>query len=141
MEYLKLPLNLGAYFEQQKIPRCNLEASIMRNLHLLITTLQAEHKANANYGVQFWDYDYDTHLQNAERREIIIQSIKEQVTQHEKRLQQVTIEVIVKNDTVAQQQIMVQRRRVEITIQGLIIRNKEPLTFRTAFFIGPLHFD
>jgi predicted component of type VI protein secretion system len=140
-EYLKLPLRFEPVFNRNRLDTCTLQSSIMRNLHLLITTTVGENKQDGAYGSAFWDHDYDIHLSNDARREIVIESLSRQVSRYEKRLSNIAIEVNVRQTPVNESGSMRLRRRVEIIIQGSITRSNEPFRFATGFFIGPLSFD
>ncbi len=140
-EFLKLPLSFVPFFEKKKLDTCSLKDSIARNLHLLITTTLGENKQNLEYGAQFWDTDYDIHMSNDARREIVVSTLKRQITLYEKRLVNVTLEVNVRQSefqTSASRQL---RRRIEMIITGLLAHSNEPFRFQTGFFIGPLSFD
>lgn len=140
-DFLKLPLNFNKFFQQERLSTCDIKNSIARNLHLLITTHTGENKQNLQYGSIFWDNDYDIHLSNDRRKEIIIQVLNNQIEQFEKRLTNVLVEVNVKQSEYATQTNRQLRRKIEIIISGLIARSKEPFRFQTGFFIGPLSFD
>lgn len=140
-QYLKLPLRFGKIIEGNRMDICDIKNSIARNLHLLITTVRGEHKRNENYGAEYLDYDYDIHLANDSRREIIIKSVKHQISNYEKRLENVEVQVEVNQEVVKTDSGLIQRRRVAIIINSLIARSAEPFSFKTAFFIGPMDFD
>jgi predicted component of type VI protein secretion system len=140
-EFLKLPLNFVPFFEKKKLATCSLKDSIARNLHLLITTTLGENKQNLEYGAQFWDTDYDIHLSNGARREIVIATLQRQIAQHEKRLVKVALEVNVKQSEFQGKDSRQLRRRIEMIITGLLTHSNEPFRFQTGFFIGPLAFD
>ena len=140
-DYLKLPLRFERFFEKQRLSVCTLNDSIARNLHLLITTASEENKLDDRYGSFFWDNDYDIHLSNDGRREVVIESLQQQIALYEKRLVNVVVKVNVKqsnmNDNIRSQL----RRRIEIIVSGNIARSNEPFEFQTGFFIGPMAFD
>jgi len=140
-EYLKLPIRFGGFFEKQKLLTCSLLDSIYRNLHLLITTVKGENKFDEKYGAEFWENDYDIHLTNDARRDIVSTSLKQQIALYEKRITNATVDVNVKLSNMIINGAEIQRRKVEITIRGKIIRSMEPFTFQTGFFIGPLTLD
>ncbi len=141
-QFLRLPLNFGKVLEGENFNICDVKLSISMNLHLLITTVRGEHKSDENYGAKYLDYDYDIHLPNDKRRDIIIESLQEQISIYEPRLTNVSIQVNVKQEvTKSDTGGFMQRRRVEIIIAGSIARSEEPYQFQTAFFIGPMDFD
>ena len=141
INYLKLPLRFENFFQRKPMDTCSLKDSIARNLHLLITTALGENKQDDKYGSQFWDHDYDIHMSNNARRETIINTLKNQILEYEKRLVNVVVEVNVKQSEFAAKSGSQLRRRTEITITGLLVRSNEPFAFQTAFFIAPLSFD
>jgi predicted component of type VI protein secretion system len=140
-QFLKLPLRFKSFFAEGRIDRVPIKDSIARNLHLLITTMQGENLQNDQYGSEFWDDDYDIHLNSDERKEKIKRTLKDQIARFEMRLEQVDIEVNVRQSEVFRQQGSQLRYRLEIIIRGLLVRTKEPFTFKTGFFIGPLMLD
>lgn len=140
-DYLKLPLRFNTFFEKKKLDRCTLKDSIARNIHLLITTNLEENNQDYTYGSQFWDHDYDIHMTNAIRREMIMTTLKTQIQKYEKRLARPVIEVnVVQREYRLGNNIQL-RRRVEIVVKGQLLRSNEPFRFQTGFFIGPMLFD
>ena len=140
-EYLKLPLRFQPFFEKQRLATCGLLDSIYRNLHLNITTDPGENKINDSYGCAFWEADYDIHLTNDARRELVKNSIKRQIDLYERRITNVTLDINVRLALMKHGSGEIQRRKVEIIVKGKIIRSNEPFTFQTGFFIGPLTLD
>ena len=141
IEYLKLPLRFEEFFQRKKLETCSLKDSIARNLHLLITTQLEENKQDLSYGSPFWDHEYDIHLSNDARREIVLTSLTKQILKYEKRIANPVVEVFVKLKEYQLSTGMQARRRIEIVINGSLKRNDEPFSFQTGFFIGPLLFD
>lgn len=140
-EYLKLPLTFEQFFARDKMATCSLQESIMRNLHLLITTSVGENKQNMQYGAQFWETDYDIHMSNDARRESIMSSLRRQIQVYEPRLANPAIEVNVRQSEFQGLSGKQLRRRIEIIVTGALAHSNEPFRFQTGFFIGPLSFD
>lgn len=139
--YLRLPLRFEQFFQKARLNTCPINHSIASNLHLLITTALGENKLDWDYGSQFWDLDFDIHLSGDSRRESIINSLKKQIASYEKRINNVTLEVNVKQTEKAVGSGKQIKRRIEIIITAAISRSNEPFKFQTGFFIGPLAFD
>lgn len=140
-DYLKLPLKFDQFFQKKKLDRCGLKDSISRNIHLLITTQLEENNQDHNYGSQFWDHDYDIHMTNSIRREMIMNSLKAQMLKYEKRLTKPVVEVTVIQKEYRLLNNLQLKRKVEITVKGTLLRSNEPFRFQTSFFIGPMLFD
>jgi predicted component of type VI protein secretion system len=138
---LKLPLRFANFFQNGRLDRCSQVESISRNLHLLITTAQGENKQDDLYGSKFWENDYDIHLNNDDRKELVMRSLTEQVARFEKRLENVNVEVNVRQAPLPQLNGGPLRHRIEIIVRAQLVRNKEPFVFKTGFFIGPLLLD
>ena len=100
-----------------------------------------ENNQDYNYGSQFWDYDYDIHMTNALRRELVMNSLKTQLLKYEKRLSKPIVEVNVIQKEYRLSNNIQLRRRIEIIVKGQLLRSNEPFRFQTGFFIGPLLFD
>ena len=140
-DYLKLPLKFSQFFERHKLDRCSIKDSIARNLHLLVTTAVGENKQDPQYGSQFWDNDYDIHLSNDRRKDLVVLVLRTQIAAYENRLANVSVDVNVKQAEFKNDSGSQLRRKIEIVVSGVIIRSKEPYRFQTGFFIGPLSYD
>ncbi|MFT4092334.1 MAG: GPW/gp25 family protein [Niabella sp.] len=140
-EYLKLPVRFQHFFEKKKLPSCNLLDSVYRNLHLIITTVPGENKTDEHYGSTFWENDYDIHLNNDVRKDIIISGLKNQVAQYEKRITDVILTVNIRMSSVTINNMNVQKKKIEIVVKGKLKRNMEAFTFQTGFFISPYTLD
>lgn len=140
-EYLKLPLRFDQFFEKKKLPSCGLIDSIYRNLHLIITTVPGENKTDAAYGSAFWETDYDIHLDNDSRKELIVGHLKKQIARYEKRITNVMVNVEVRLAVLKTPGADLPRRKIEVTISGQVRKTLEPFRFQTGLFIGPLTLD
>ena len=138
---LKLPLRLSQFFQKKKLDTCPLKESIARNIHLLITTQLEENKQDFMYGSQLWDHEYDIHMSNDARKEMVTNSLKRQLQLYEKRLTNAAVDVNVKQKEYRLSNSVQLRRRIEIIVTGYLIRSDEPFKFQTGFFIGPMMFD
>ena len=99
-----------------------LKDSIARNIHLLITTQLEENNQDYTYGSQFWDHDYDIHMTNAIRREMIITTLKNQLLRYEKRITKPVVEVnVIQREYRLSNNIQL-RRRVEIVVKANLSR-------------------
>ena len=139
--FLKLPLRFEPFFQKKRLDNCSLRESIARNLHLLITTQQEENKQDLAYGSQIWENDYDIHMSNDSRREMVMITLKNLINKYEKRLFNISVEVNVKQSEYRISSGSQIRRRIEIIVSGFLVRTNEPFTFQTGFFIGPMLFD
>lgn len=140
-DYLKLPIRFQQFFENKKLPYCVLLDSIYRNLHLIITTVQGENKSDTSFGATFWDSDYDVHMASDVRRELIVNGLKHQISNYEKRITDVDLTVNVRLSNTSIDGTEVQKKKIEITVRAKLKRNMEAFSFQTGFFISPYTLD
>ena len=141
-DYLKLPLQFGQFFQKEPLDKVSLKDSVFRNLHLLLTSRLGEQAFDERYGAGFWDADYDIHLSNDQRRELVAADARRLVLDYEKRLQLASVDVTVRQAEVQSATAGAHlRRRIDIVIKGRLVRTNEPFRFDTGFYIGPMSFD
>lgn len=141
MEYLKLPLKFSSVLAGQELATCSMEGSIMRFLHLMLTTVQEEYAIDENFGLAFWEDEFSTHTNIDWRKEQLVTQVKQQIAKYEPRLTAVEVQAQIKSEMLRHQNILFERRRVEIAIVGKLTHSMAPFSFATAFFIGPLDLD
>lgn len=103
--------------------------------------MPGENKTDPFYGSAFWETDYDIHLDNDGRKELVTHHLKKQVALYEKRIINVEISVEVKQAILKTQPTDAPRRKIEIIIAGQLLRTMEHFQFQTGLFIGPLTLD
>jgi phage baseplate assembly protein W len=145
-DYYTLPLSLDKLIEQHddlhhpQHPRCSLEQSVWENLRLLVTTAFGEFPADAAYGCSIWDNDFDNITSAPKIKENIRQSILQSVQEYEKRLGKVRVELLIQQEELPEIKGRRVKKRIEITITGVLQLTNEPFTYRDGFFVGPLSY-
>lgn len=140
-EFYSLPLRLEGVMQQKEHPRCSLQQSVVQQLHLLLTTAFGEYPVDEGFGCGIWDHDFDNLTSNSKLKEIIRQSLLKSISEHEKRLGQVRIEVVVRQeeliDNISGRRI---KKRMDITITGILQLTNEKFFYKDSFFVGPLSY-
>lgn len=140
-EFYELPLRLEGVMRQKEHPKCSLQQSVVQQLHLLLTTSFGEYPVDEGFGCSIWDHDFDNLTSSSKLKEIIRQSLLKSISEHEKRLGQVRIEVVVRQeeliDHVSGRRI---KKRMDITITGILQLTNEKFTYKDSFFVGPLSY-
>ena len=141
--FYKLPLQTSIGIEGGELPRCDLDASIKRNLDLIIMTKFGEHRCDSSYGCEIWDLDFELIVSARLWEEKLRQSLLKSITTHEYRLANTDILVAItdierysamKNSTEI-------KKRVDIQVSGTIKKTGEPFHFNTNLFLSPLSVD
>ncbi len=139
-EYYSLPLVVDRLMRQQEHPKCTLQQSINQNLHLLLTTAFGEFPANENFGCSIWDNDFDNLTSAPKIKETIRQSIMQSVSENEKRLGRVRVELFIQQEELPGSNGRIVKKRIEITITGILNLTSEKFIYRDSFFMGPLSY-
>jgi hypothetical protein len=138
LEYYSLPLALNRAMQQQELPKCSLQQSILQHLHLLVTTSFGEFPGNDQFGCSIWDNDFDNVTSPHKQKEIIRQSLLNSIQQQEKRISSIKVDLTMMQEELPE--IEGSRRikkRIDISVSAVILLTNERIQFRDSFFIGP----
>jgi len=126
-----------------ELTTCDMDASIQKNLELIILTKFGEHRSNPDFGCEVWDLDFELIVSARSWEEKLRQSLLKSITTHEYRLNNVEITVTItdmEKYNIVKQFVEI-KKRVDIRINGLIKKTNEPFTFHTNLFLSPLSAD
>ena len=139
--YYKLPLNFSRILQKQDLPECSLEESVQQHIHLLITTVLGENKDDPQYGCQLWDSDFDIRATNNEVKEQVERSVRNAITRYEKRLAQIRVSAMVSQEEVSGISAKKIKKKIRVTVNGILLRNNSAFSYNTFFFVSPLSYD
>jgi len=135
--FYTLPLTLDKLMHHYEHPRCSLKQSVIQNLHLMLTTAFGEYPADEGYGCSIWDNDFDNITSASKIKEHIKQSIIQSVHEHEKRLGKVNVKLMIHQEELADLKGRRVKKRIEITISGILLLTNDPFSHDYSFFAGP----
>ncbi|MBL7728046.1 MAG: GPW/gp25 family protein [Dinghuibacter sp.] len=139
--YYTLPLRPDKLMKGEPQEQCSLDTSITQYVHLIITTAFGEMQQDESFGCGIWDTDFDNLVANNKIRERIKTSVYHSVTGYEKRLQQVKVEVFVKEEELpARINGRQVKKRLDIQLTAVNRLTNEPFVFRDSFYTGPLSY-
>jgi phage baseplate assembly protein W len=140
--YYTLPLSLDMVLQKQDLPRCSLQQSVYNHIHLILTTAFGEMSNDPNYGCAIWENDFDNLTSNNKIREQIKQSLLKAINQYETRIQNVKIDVLIKQE---EQRTVLTGRHVKkmlhINVQAVLVSTRESIQYNDQFFTGPLSYE
>jgi phage baseplate assembly protein W len=140
-EFYSLPLALEEVMQKKEHPKCTLQQSVAQHLHLILTTAFGELRTDENFGCSIWEYDFDNITSGYKLKEFIKQSLLAAVQQYEKRIYNVGIELMIRQEepggNAAGHQV---KKRMHVTITGLLQATNESITCIDTFFTGPLSY-
>lgn len=139
--YYKLPMDFSQVLLKKDINTCSLEESVSQHIHLLITTVLGENKDDAQYGCQWWDSDFDIKASNNEVKEQIERAVKTSIVRYETRLVQIRVVASVSQEEVPAKPARKMKKKIRVTVTGMLAKNNNPFQYNSYFFISPLSYD
>jgi phage baseplate assembly protein W len=140
-EYYSLPLQLNKIMQGEILPTCSLSESISQHIHLIITTSFGEMQQDQQFGCSIWDCDFDNLTATNKLRENIKSSVKFAITKYEQRLEQIKVEIFIKEEELMTKingrQV---KKRMDVHIHGINKLTSEKFFYLDHFFTGPLSY-
>ena len=120
---------------------CDLNESISHYLHLINTSYFGECTFDESFGCSIWLNDFDNLKSNKKLTRLIQESLTNSIEIHEKRLSHVNVMVRMRqeelNGAATSNRI---KRKIDITIEGNVIKTSEEFIYTEYFYIGPLSY-
>lgn len=141
-KYYALPLEPELLMQKKEHPGRTLKQSVADHLHLIVTTAFGEMQSDADFGNSIWEHDFDNLTTRTKQQEWMKQSLILAIKKHEKRIDGVKVEVMVKQEEVAV--LLVERRvkkRLDIYVTARLTATSEDIVFRDSFFVSPLSYS
>jgi phage baseplate assembly protein W len=137
-KYYTLPLRTDEIIQKKQHNNCALVDSIAQNLHLIISSYRGESAFAFDYGCSIWDEEFRTQL-SIRWKEEVRQSVITALEKFEPRLQVSDIKVeLVDHESRNQQKNLRIRRKVILSVSGIIKKTNEKFNFQKSLFISPL---
>jgi phage baseplate assembly protein W len=123
----KKPFKLNNIFNGQDIDKQDVGGSISQYIELIIFTRYGEHRFKPDFGCEIWDLDFELIISESMWEEKLRQSLLRSITQYEKRIYDVHIDVHIEI-----------KKKVEIVVSGKMQQTGENYVFTTSLFLSPL---
>jgi len=141
MEYMPLPLDFGKIMRQEEHPRCSLLDSVKHHLHLLVTTAFGEFPEDPGFGCGIWEFDFDNLTSAHKLREYIRESLLLSVQRHEGRVGSARVTIGLRQEQIPDQDSSRVKKKIDVTVNGVLLLTNEPFTYRDSFFVGPISYQ
>ncbi|AMP97449.1 MULTISPECIES: GPW/gp25 family protein [Pedobacter] len=134
------PFRLKNILDNKDLTEADLGKSISQNIELIIFTRYGEHRHNRNFGCEIWDLDFELIVSETTWEEKFRQSLLRSITEYERRLYQVEVEI---NMTEVEKKFSLRnvteiKKKVDISIWGKMNITGEKYYFNTGLFLSPL---
>ncbi len=139
--YYTLPLQTKKFVDNDEIDQCGIKKSISNFIHLITTSHFGECAFDETFGCSIWNVDFDNLTNNNKLRDIITDSLFESITLQERRLKNVSVDVIIEQEEFkGEKNLNRVKKRVNIRIKGTIRQTNEPFISTERFYIAPLSY-
>jgi predicted component of type VI protein secretion system len=141
-KYYALPLDPELLMQKKEHPGRTLKQSVADHLHLIVTTAFGEMQSEVEFGNSIWDHDFDNLTTRTKQQEWMKQSLTQAIKKHEKRLDGIKVEVMVKQEEISA--LSTERRvkkRLDIYVTARLTATSEDIVFRDSFFVSPLSYN
>lgn len=126
---------------QQEHHKVSLQQSVVQHLHLLLTTAFGEFSGDEDFGCGIWEHDFDNITSAHKLKEIMRQSLLKSIQEKEKRLNNVRVELfMVQDDASGANGSRAVKKRINITVGGVLVLTNERISFKDSFYVGPLSY-
>lgn len=134
------PFRFGSIFLGADLQPADLGKSISNHLELIIFTRYGEHRNNQNFGCEIWELDFELIVSESLWEEKFRKSLLNSVTEYETRIYQIDVEVHITEveNVYPLRNITEIKKKVDISIRGLIKTTGEKYFFNIALFLSPL---
>lgn len=134
------PFRLTSVFENKDLKETDTGKSISQHIELIIFTRYGEHRHNRNFGCEIWDLDFELIVSETTWEEKFRQSLLKSITNYEKRLYQVEVEIKMTEveKSLSIRNVTEIKKKVDISIRGKLNTTGEKYYFNTALFLSPL---
>ena len=137
-EYYKIPFDFEGFFNNKDLQKLTLHESISQYLGLIITTYFKEYKHDEDFGSEIWEADFDLLTNINILKERIKNSIQEKVIKYEKRLTNVTANLMIGEDVIEREDRVRLKKHITIYIKGTIKKTNENYSFTGNYYLAPL---
>jgi phage baseplate assembly protein W len=138
--YYKIPIDFESLIEKKDAAKISLDNSISQHIFLIATTSFGECKFDETYGSEIWEMDFDIMKSDNSLKEFIADTLKKSITRHEKRVELEDIEVFVNDHNIGTLGKKRMKKKVSVSVKGLIFETNRPFLFNNSFFVGPLSY-
>jgi len=138
--YYKIPIDFEGIIQKKEPEKISIDPSVSQQIFLLATTALGECKFDETFGTEIWELDFDLLKSDNQLKEYMANALKNGVAMHEKRLVLEDVDVFVSDYNLGTSGRKRIKRKVMISIKGLVLETNRPFLFQNAFFVGPLSY-
>lgn len=138
--YYKIPFDYKKLSNGDDATKVTIEESLAQFISVIISTIFGEYKYDEEFGTIIWDTDFNLLANPNKLKDMIKESIHEKVNQYEKRLTVTEVTLGVNENTLSYETNIRVKKRLDITVYGVIKKTNEPYYFKSSYYLAPFSF-
>ena len=138
--YYKIPFDYKKLSNGDDATKVTIEESLAQFISVIISTIFGEYKYDGEFGTIIWDTDFNLLANPNKLKDMIKESIHEKVNQYEKRLTVTEVTLGVNENTLSYETNIRVKKRLDITVYGVIKKTNEPYYFKSSYYLAPFSF-
>ncbi|GGI27605.1 GPW/gp25 family protein [Pedobacter mendelii] len=138
--FLQKPFRFGSVFSGAGLQATDLGNSISNHIELIIFTRYGEHRHNSNFGCEIWELDFELIVSESLWEEKFRRSLLKSISAYESRIDRVDVEIHITEveNVYPLRRITEIKKKVDISVRGIIKTTGEKYFFNIALFLSPL---
>jgi phage baseplate assembly protein W len=143
-EYFQLPIPFSEILSRKEIEKTNIRFSINQKIKLILLTYFGECRYNPKFGCVVWDYDFTNVSNENAWRDLVVGSLTETLVSNERRLQNISIKVNIKEeefDDPKDHTIKRVKRRLDVNVSANLLETNEPYDYSQMIYVSPISLD
>lgn len=144
-KYYGLPIRFSDVFNKKELNRVDEFDSIGFNIRLILRSQFGDNRFDSSYGCEVWEKDFEVIDNNSTWSEELARSIKEVLTNHEKRMKEVRVSVKVGEEEFksgnADSLIYRVKRKIEVKIGFNFYLTGVYMEYVEKLYISPLSIE
>ena len=138
--FYKIPFDYKRLTGGQDVVKVSIEESLAQFISLVITTIFGEYKYDEEFGTIIWETDFNFLANPNQLKDEIKESVFEKVKKYEKRLTITDVVLNVVEDTLSHEIKIRVKKRLDITVYGIIKQTNENYYYRSSYYMAPFSF-
>jgi phage baseplate assembly protein W len=139
--YYTLPLKTFQLQKKQRHALCDMKEAIAQHVHLLLKTHLTEYRYDYDFGCYIWDQDFENIQSISKWEHALEEQVKKSIKTYEKRLAFIEIRIKVEEPKSTTEPGNVPnrlKRRINISVSGMIPKTREPFLHQEFIYFSPL---
>lgn len=140
-----IPVDFGSFYKTKQLPKCSIQESIARHLHLLIITTHEEFDFDAEYGCDIWDHEFEHEQTSQVWAEKLAHTMEEVLMRYESRIANIQVKAAVSQAEFEQKDgfnvAKRMKKKLRFDLKATLTSTNEEFNFSDSVLLSPFSTD